>query len=70
MSKKLSQAALKKACNRHNWALQWCWNYEKMQAAGYRSTLMNSKFTPPSLTKLKALVGNYLPVDICNISCP
>ena len=35
MSKKLSQAALKKACNRHNWALQWCWNYEKMQAAGY-----------------------------------
>lgn len=35
MSKKLSQAALKKACSRHNWALQWCWNYEKMQAAGY-----------------------------------
>ncbi|MDO4198627.1 MAG: PTS system mannose/fructose/sorbose family transporter subunit IID [Erysipelotrichaceae bacterium] len=35
MSKKLSQAALKKACNRHNWTLQWCWNYEKMQAAGY-----------------------------------
>ena len=35
MSKKLSQAALKQACNRHNWALQWCWNYEKMQAAGY-----------------------------------
>ena len=35
MSKKLTQAALKKACSRHNWALQWCWNYEKMQAAGY-----------------------------------
>lgn len=35
MSKKLSQAALKKACARHNYALQWCWNYEKMQAAGY-----------------------------------
>jgi len=35
MSKKLSQAALKKAIARHNWALQWCWNYEKMQAAGY-----------------------------------
>ena len=35
MSKKLSQAALRKACSRHNWALQWCWNYEKMQAAGY-----------------------------------
>ena len=35
MSKKLTKAALKKACSRHNWALQWCWNYEKMQAAGY-----------------------------------
>ena len=35
MSKKLTQDALKKACSRHNWALQWCWNYEKMQAAGY-----------------------------------
>ena len=35
MSKKLSKAALKKAIARHNWALQWCWNYEKMQAAGY-----------------------------------
>ncbi|MBQ1878658.1 MAG: PTS system mannose/fructose/sorbose family transporter subunit IID [Erysipelotrichaceae bacterium] len=32
---KLSAGALKKAINRHNWALQWCWNYEKMQAAGY-----------------------------------
>ena len=32
---KLSKAALNKACNRHNWALQWCWNYERMQAAGY-----------------------------------
>ncbi len=32
---KLSQAALKKACARHNWGLQWCWNYEKMQASGY-----------------------------------
>lgn len=35
MSKKLSQKALKAACNRHNWTLQWCWNYEKMQASGY-----------------------------------
>ena len=35
MSKKLSQKALSKAISRHNWALQWCWNYEKMQAAGY-----------------------------------
>lgn len=32
---KLSQSTLKKACARHNWVLQWCWNYEKMQAAGY-----------------------------------
>ena len=32
---KLTSGALKKAINRHNWALQWCWNYEKMQAAGY-----------------------------------
>ncbi len=32
---KLSQKALKSAISRHNWALQWCWNYEKMQAAGY-----------------------------------
>ena len=35
MSKKLSKAALSKACTRHNFGLQWCWNYEKMQAAGY-----------------------------------
>ena len=34
MSKKLTQAALKKACSRHNWALQWCWNYEKMEEGG------------------------------------
>lgn len=32
---KLSQKALDKACTRHSWGLQWCWNYEKMQAAGY-----------------------------------
>ena len=32
---KLSQKALKQCANRHNWALQWCWNYERMQAAGY-----------------------------------
>ena len=35
MSNKLSKEVLKKACARHNWALQWCWNYEKMQASGY-----------------------------------
>lgn len=32
---KLSRSAISKANNRHNWALQWCWNYERMQAAGY-----------------------------------
>ncbi|MEA4911370.1 MAG: PTS system mannose/fructose/sorbose family transporter subunit IID [Oscillospiraceae bacterium] len=34
-NKKLSEAALKKAANRHNWTLQWCWNYERMQASGF-----------------------------------
>ncbi|MDR1795753.1 MAG: PTS system mannose/fructose/sorbose family transporter subunit IID [Erysipelotrichaceae bacterium] len=34
-NKKLSKKALSSACARHNWALQWCWNYERMQAAGY-----------------------------------
>jgi len=32
---KLSEQALKKASTRHNWALQWCWNYERMQASGF-----------------------------------
>jgi PTS system mannose-specific IID component len=32
---KLSEQALKKASSRHNWALQWCWNYERMQASGF-----------------------------------
>lgn len=32
---KLSAGALKKAANRHNWTLQWCWNYERMQASGF-----------------------------------
>lgn len=35
MATKLTKSDLKKACSRHNWCLQWCWNYEKMQAAGY-----------------------------------
>lgn len=35
MANKLTKSDLKKACARHNWCLQWCWNYEKMQAAGY-----------------------------------
>ena len=34
-NQKLSQAALKKAVFRHNWTLQWCWNYERMQASGF-----------------------------------
>lgn len=34
-NKKLSAAAKSKATSRHIWALQWCWNYERMQAAGY-----------------------------------
>ena len=32
---KLSKKAISSACTRHNWGLQWCWNYERMQAAGY-----------------------------------
>lgn len=34
-NKKLSEQAKKAVCSRHNWALQWCWNYEKMQGSGY-----------------------------------
>jgi mannose/fructose/N-acetylgalactosamine-specific phosphotransferase system component IID len=37
---KLSEAAKKKAITRHNWALQWCWNYERMQAAGYAYSMV------------------------------
>ena len=32
---KLSEKAKSSGIARHNWVLQWCWNYEKMQAAGY-----------------------------------
>jgi len=32
---KLSKKAISSANSRHNWGLQWCWNYERMQAAGY-----------------------------------
>jgi len=32
---KLSKKAIASANSRHNWGLQWCWNYERMQAAGY-----------------------------------
>ncbi|MCL2565573.1 MAG: PTS system mannose/fructose/sorbose family transporter subunit IID [Defluviitaleaceae bacterium] len=38
--KKLSQQALKKAAWRHAWALQWCWNYERMQASGFAYTML------------------------------
>lgn len=34
-NKKLSKSAISKACARHNFFLQICWNYERMQAAGY-----------------------------------
>ena len=34
-NKKLSTSTLNKVIWRHNLALQWCWNYERMQAAGY-----------------------------------
>jgi PTS system mannose-specific IID component len=37
---KLSQKALKQAATRHNWALQWCWNYERMQASGFAYSLV------------------------------
>ena len=31
----ISKKAYKKARNRHNWGLQWCMNYEKMQGSGF-----------------------------------
>jgi len=37
---KLSRQALKKAAARHNWTLQWCWNYERMQASGFAYALV------------------------------
>ncbi|MEA5050036.1 MAG: PTS system mannose/fructose/sorbose family transporter subunit IID [Oscillospiraceae bacterium] len=39
-NKKLSAAALKQAANRHNWTLQWCWNYERMQASGFAYSMV------------------------------
>lgn len=32
---KLKKKTLNSAILRHNFVLQWCWNYERMQAAGY-----------------------------------
>ena len=37
---KLSEAAKRKACSRHNWTLQWCWNYERMQASGFAYSMV------------------------------
>lgn len=34
-NQKLSKKVLAQANRRYNWAVQWCWNYEKMQGAGY-----------------------------------
>jgi PTS system mannose-specific IID component len=39
-NQKVSQAALKKAATRHNWTLQWCWNYERMQASGFAYSMV------------------------------
>ncbi len=38
--KKLSKQAIKKAAWRHNWTLQWCWNYERMQASGFAYSMV------------------------------
>lgn len=35
VDRKISESALKKTRLRHNWALQWCMNYEKMQGGGF-----------------------------------
>lgn len=37
---KLSKDTLKKVANRHNWTLQWCWNYERMQASGFAYSMI------------------------------
>lgn len=39
-NKKLSKKAISSAKIRHNFALQWCWNYERMQAAGYAYSMV------------------------------
>jgi PTS system mannose-specific IID component len=39
-NKKLSTAAKKKAATRHNWTLQFCWNYERMQASGFAYSMI------------------------------
>jgi len=37
---KLSQKSLKKAIFRHNWTLQWSWNYERMQSQGFAYSMV------------------------------
>lgn len=37
---KISARALSDAAKRHNWTLQWCWNYERMQASGFAYTMV------------------------------
>ena len=39
-NKKLSKKALSKSAFRYNVCLQWCWNYEKMQGAGYAYSMV------------------------------
>ncbi len=39
-NKQLSKQALKKANTRHNWTLQFCWNYERMQASGFAYSMV------------------------------
>lgn len=39
-NKRLSKEALAKAARRHNWTLQWCWNYERMQASGFAYSMV------------------------------
>jgi len=34
-NKKLSPETIRKAAIRHNCTLEWCWNYERMQATGF-----------------------------------
>ncbi len=37
---RLSDKAKRSANSRHNWTLQWCWNYERMQASGFAYSMV------------------------------
>ncbi len=39
-NQRLSVSAKKKAAMRHNWTLQFCWNYERMQASGFAYSMI------------------------------